>query len=256
MARKARSAPVQGPDPFEPYSTWDIRIARGIFYYIILASITTILGVWVTIFGNMITAGLIDVIFSWGLGGVVLVIFGVIAIHLFALVLFYVLFRGGVLKLCKKLFKDRLVAKKYEDYSTLRLLLAVTLLVIYLFIITFIFFIMPQFFWEIAATFWAYVILHFSLGEWILLIGFINFIIVILIYLGFVLWNHGVFAVLKRVKRIEEEQEIKEEIKKEELKALDDTTLQKVYQKQTGRKAIYRGKETKEYIAWKKEMLS
>ncbi|MBY8988266.1 MAG: hypothetical protein KGD61_07420, partial [Candidatus Lokiarchaeota archaeon] len=81
------------------------------------------------------------------------------------------------------------------------------------------------------------------------------FIIVMLIYIGFALWNHGVFAVLKRVKRIEEEYEVEEEIKREELKGADDETLQKIYQKQTGKKAIYRGKETKGFIAWKKDMV-
>ena len=65
-----------------------------------------------------------------------LIIIGIVAGHLFLLVLFYTLFRGGILKLCRRLFKDRVLAKKYEDYTTLRLLLAVTLIVIYIFIIS------------------------------------------------------------------------------------------------------------------------
>ncbi|MHA1233102.1 MAG: hypothetical protein ACTSPQ_20950 [Candidatus Helarchaeota archaeon] len=81
------------------------------------------------------------------------------------------------------------------------------------------------------------------------------FVTILIVYLGFVLWNHGVFAVLKRVKRIEEEIEIEEEIKRDELKSLDEETLQKVYEKETGKRAIYRGKETKGYKSWKKKML-
>jgi hypothetical protein len=81
------------------------------------------------------------------------------------------------------------------------------------------------------------------------------FVIVMLVYVGFAIWNHGVFIVLKRVKRIEEEEEIEEEIKREELKGEDDESLQKVYEKQTGKKAMYRGKETKAYKSWKRKML-
>ncbi|NHJ23969.1 MAG: hypothetical protein EAX89_05310 [Candidatus Lokiarchaeota archaeon] len=154
------------------------------------------------------------------------------------------------------MFKDRLLAKKYEDYSTLRLLIAVTLISIYIFLIALVFVIMPQVFWQLVADLWMFIITTFGPGEWVLLVGVLMFIIILLVYLGFVLWNKGVFSVLKRVKRIEEEYEIEEEIKKEELMGADEETLQAVYEKQTGKRAIYRGKETKGYTAWKKKMLS
>jgi type VI protein secretion system component VasK len=153
------------------------------------------------------------------------------------------------------MFKDRVLAKKYEDYTALRLLVAVALISVYIFLITLIVVIIPYFFWEFVAQLWGYV-LQFNPGEWVLFIGVLMLITIGVIYLGFVLWNHAVFAVLKRVKRIEEEYEIEEEIKKEELKAADEETLQTIYQKQTGKEAIYRGKETKGYTAWKKKMLS
>jgi hypothetical protein len=191
-----------------------------------------------------------------GPGIVTLIIIGIVVLHLFLLVLFYTLFRGGILKLCRRLFKDRLLAKKYEDYTTLRLLIAVTLISIYIFLIALIFVIMPQVFWQIVANIWTYVITTFNPGEWVLLVGILMFLVILLVYIGFVLWNKGVFSVLKRVKRIEEEYEIEEEIKKEELQTADEETLQAVYEKQTGKRAIYRGKETKGYAAWKKKMLS
>jgi hypothetical protein len=255
MPRKSRKAPSREPDPLDEYSTWDLRIAKMIYYSIIIASIITFAGLWVAISISLAEAGLIVLILAWGPGGVTLVIVAIIAAHMFLLVLFYTLFRGGILKLCQKLFKDRLLAKKYEDYTTLRLLLAVTLITIYIFIIALIFVFMPQILWQIAANIWIYMLTHFNLGEWILLIGVIMFIIILLVYIGFVLWNHGVFAVLKRVKRIEEEYEIEEEIKRDELKGLDEETLQKIYEKEMGKKAIYRGKETKGYIDWKNRMI-
>ena len=149
-----------------------------------------------------------------------------------------------------------MIAKKYEDYTTLRLLIAVTLASVYLFLITLVVVIIPSFFVDLVAEVWFFIVTTFNLGEWVLFVGLVMFVIVILIYLAFVIWNHGVFAVLKRVKRIEEEYEVEEQIKRDELKGADDETLQKIYSKQTGKKAIYRGKETKAFKSWKKSMLS
>jgi len=256
MARKARRAPKKPVDQFAEYSTWDLRIAKSIYYGVILASIITVLGIWLTIIGWLVETGRIDEILSLGPGIVALIIIGIIAGHMFLLVLFYTLFRGGILKLCRRIFKDRLIAKKYEDYTTLRLLLAVTLIVVYMFIITLIVYIIPSFFWSIIADFWLYIITHFNPGEWVLFVGVVMFIIILLIYIGMVLWNHGVYSVLKRVKRIEEEQEIDEEIQIEGLKDADEETLRETYEKQTGKKALYRGKETNGYLTWKKKVLS
>lgn len=254
--RRARKAPTREPDPLDEYSTWDLRLAKTIYYSIIVASIITILGIWLTVIFWLIETGRWDAIAALGPGLVTLIIIGIVVLHLFVLVLFYTLFRGGILKLCRKLFKDRLLAKKYEDYSTLRLLIAVTLISVYLFLIALIFVIMPQIFWQLVADLWGYIIASFNPGEWVLLVGIMMFIVILLVYIGFVLWNKGVFSVLKRVKRIEEEYEIEEEIKKEELQTADEETLQKIYEKQTGKRAIYRGKETKGYTDWKKKMLS
>lgn len=256
--RRARKAPTREPDPLDEYSTWDLRIAKTIYYTIIVASIITILGIWLTVIFWLIETGRWDAIAALGPGFVTLIILFIVVLHLFVLVLFYTLFRGGILKLCRKLFKDRLLAKKYEDYTTLRLLIAVTLISVYLFLIALIFVIMPQFLWQLVADFWTFIILITTTnpGLWVLIVGVIMFIVILIVYLGFVLWNKGVFSVLKRVKRIEEEYEIEEEIKKEELQAADEETLQKIYEKQTGKRAIYRGKETKGYTEWKKKMLS
>ena len=256
MPRKARKEPTRGADPLDQYSTWDLRIAKTIYYSIIIASATTILGIWLTIIGWLVETGRWETVVSWGLGAGALIIVGIIVLHLFLLVLFYVLFRGGILRLCQRLFKDRVLAKKYEDYTTLRLLIAVTLASIYLFLITLLVVILPSIFWGFIANFWVFIVTTFNAGEWVLFVGLVFFVIVILIYLGFALWNHGVFVVLKRVKRIEEEYEVEEEIKRDELKGADEETLQKLYNKQTGKKAIYRGKETKGYKSWKKSMLS
>ncbi len=256
MARKSRKAPTREADPLDQYSTWDLRIAKTIYYSIIIASAVTILGIWLTIIGWLIETGKWDDVAELGIGVVALIIVGIVVLHLFLLVLFYVLFRGGILKLCQRLFKDRVLAKKYEDYTTLRLLIAVTLIGVYIFLITLLVVILPSFFLELVANLWTYILTHFNPGEWVLFVGIILFAIVMLIYIGIVLWNHGVFAVLKRVKRIEEEMEVEEEIKREELKGADDETLQKIYEKQTGKNAIYRGKETKGFKSWKKSILS
>ncbi|MFX0059437.1 MAG: hypothetical protein ACFE8J_14160 [Candidatus Heimdallarchaeota archaeon] len=256
MPRKPRRAPTREPDPLDEYSTWDLRIAKTIYYALIVGAAVSILGIWLTIIGWLIETGRWDVIAGWGPGAVALIIVGIVVGHLFLLVLFYILFRGGILKLCQRIFKDRVLAKKYEDYTTLRLLVAVTLISVYIFLITLFLVIIPSLVWNWIAQLWIYVITSFNPGEWVLLIGILMLVIIGAIYLGFVLWNHAVFSVLKRVKRIEEEYEIEEEIKKDELKGADEETLQKVYEKQTGKKAIYRGKETRAYRSWKKSIIS
>jgi len=93
-----------------------------------------------------------------------------------------VLFRGGILKLCQRLFKDRVLAKKYEDYTTLRLLIAVTLAGVYLFLITLLVVILPSLFWDLVEDFLNFIKATFGLGEWILFIGIVMFVIVILVY--------------------------------------------------------------------------
>ena len=256
MPRKPRKAPTRAADPLDDYSTWDLRIAKFIYYSIIVSSAITILGIWLTIIGWLIETGRWEIVASWGPGAGALIIVGIIVLHMFILVLFYILFRGGILRLCQRLFKDRVLARKYEDYTTLRLLIAVTLISIYIFLITLFVVIVPSFFVDIVAAIWTALIEGFNPGDWVLFVGLMLLTIVMLVYLAFAIWNHGVFIVLKRVKRIEEEDEIEEEIKREELKGEDDESLRKSYEKQTGKKAMYRGKETKAYKSWKRKMLS
>lgn len=256
MPRKPRKAPTRAAEPLDDYSTWDLRIAKSIYYSIIVSSAITVLGLWLMIIGWLIETERWDIVVSWGPGAGALIIVGIIVLHMFLLVLFYILFRGGILRLCQRLFKDRVLARKYEDYTTLRLLIAVTLISIYIFLITLFVVVVPSFFVDIVAAIWTALIEGFNPGDWVLFVGLMLLTIIMLVYLAFAIWNHGVFIVLKRVKRIEEEEEIEEEIKREELKGEDDESLYKIYEKQTGKKAIYRGKETRAYKSWKRKMLS
>ncbi|MCK4687770.1 MAG: hypothetical protein KAT66_06555, partial [Candidatus Lokiarchaeota archaeon] len=48
---------------------------------------------------------------------------------------------------------------------------------------------------------------------------------------------------------------VKEKPKKVEAKIHDEEALQKQYEEETGKKSIWRGKETKGYIEWKKEKM-
>lgn len=95
---------------------------------------------------------------------------------------------------------------------------------------------------------------EFTPGMWIMWVGGILFIIVGMIFLGFYIWNHGVFWVLRHVKEIEEEIEIEEQIKKDAIKNADERTLRDIYKKEIGQKAIYRGKETRGYKEWKAKL--
>ncbi|KKN27874.1 hypothetical protein LCGC14_0859980 [marine sediment metagenome] len=243
-------------DPLEDYSTWDIRIAKGIYYGFILGTVILVLGIWGIILLFLFEGGAIDLFLDLALGFQIAIIAGAITGHLFLLVLFYTLFRGGMIKLCKLLFKDRLIAKKYEDYDALRFLIGIALWGLYFTLIALLIALLPSVFFKSIAEAWNWSVENFTFGMWILWLGGVVFLIVAIIFLGIVIWNRGVYAVLRRVKSIEEEMEIDEKIKKDALKNADERTLRSVYEKETSKKAIYKGQETRGYVEWKNKQLS
>jgi hypothetical protein len=255
MPRVGRKAPAREPEPLDLYSTWDIRIAKFIYYGLILATAVVVLGIWFVIITTIIPGSAWQAFLNLGLGFQIAIIAGVVTGHLFLLVLFYTLFRGGMVKLCTILFKDRRLAKKWEDYTTLRLLVGTALFSLYITLIALLIGFLPYTFWNALWSLWLLMLQNFGVGLWILWVGIMIFLIVGLIFIGFVLWNHGVYAVLRRVKTIEDEMEVDERIKKEALKNMDERALQSIYKKETGKKAIHRGKETRGYIEWKKEQM-
>lgn len=253
MPRASRKAPDREPDPLDLYSTWDLRIAKVIFYGIIVGTAVLVLGIWFVIITAIGPKW--EFFLTLHLGFQIALIAGVVTGHLFLLVLFYTLFRGGMVKLCKSLFKDRRLAKKWEDYSTLRLLVGVALFSLYFTLIALLIGILPYTFWNAIWNLWEKMLDVFNVGLWILWVGGMIFVFLGVVLIGFILWNHGVFWVLKHVKTIEDEMEVEERIKKEALKEMDDRTLQSIYKKETGKKPIHRGKETRGYIEWKKEQM-
>ncbi len=253
--RSGRRAPKREATPYDEYSTWDIRIAKFFFYGTILATIIFITGIWVTIGVDLIFQGQLEKILSLGYAAIVMVWAGMIVLHLFIIVLLYIAFRGGKVKILKILFKDRLVAKKYENFQALRILIAFLLTSVYIFLAAFFIFILPAVAFEVIGEAWIAWVLTFQIGHWIFWIGLIAYILIIIVFMAFVIWNHGVYWVLKKIKRIEEEDEIKEQIHVEKLQKSDDDTLHKEYNKETGKNAIYRGKETKGFIEWKEKKL-
>ncbi|MFX1376349.1 MAG: hypothetical protein ACFFA0_11085 [Promethearchaeota archaeon] len=254
MPRTSRKAPAREPEPLDLYSTWDLRIAKFIYYGLILATAVVVLGIWFVII-TWINPSYWAAFLSLHLGFQIAIIAGVVTGHLFLLVLFYTLFRGGMVKLCTILFKDRRLAKKWEDYSTLRLLVGVALFSLYITLIALLIGFLPYTFWNALWNLWILMVNSFGIGLWVLWVGIMIFLVIGLIFFGFVLWNHGVYAVLRRVKTIEDEMEVDERIKKEALKNMDERALQSIYKKETGKKAIHRGKETRGYIEWKKEQM-
>ena len=252
--RKARRAPKIEEDPLHRYSKWDIRIAQFFYYGILLCSLLTVVGIWIYIFWKLFTIGWIEEIIAMGPFFIGAIIAGAITGHLLLLVLFYALFRGGILRLCRILFKDRQVAKKFEDYVTLRILIGVLILggmtTTFFLLLAFV----PQIGQGIIAIF-EFLFWHLSLWQWIFDLGLVGFLFLGIGILIFVFWNHGVFIIVGKMKEIEEEEEVEERLKRERLKEADEKTLRKIYKKDTGKKAIYKGQETKGYIEWKKENL-
>ena len=254
MPRGSRKAATREPHPLDAYSTWDIRFAKLIYYGFILASIVLVLGIWALILNIILPSGAWTAFLALEIGYQIAIIAGAITGHLFLLVLFYTLFRGGMVRLCQVLFKDRLVAKKWEDYYGLRMLVGVALIGLYITILSLLIGLLPTVFFNTLGAMWVWMVANFEIGHWILWIGADILIIVGIIFIGLALWNRGVFWVLSHVKEIEEEIEIEEQIKKEAIRDSDERTLRDIYKKESGQKAIYRGKETKGYIVWKEKL--
>lgn len=212
-----------------------------------------VIGIWGTILTWAVETGKLAIFLGWELGYQVAFIAGIITAHLLLLVLFYAMFRGGIVRMCRVLYKNRLVAKKYEDFSTLRWLMGITLLGIYVVVFALLTAILPGVLVENFIKWWLETIVTFGPGEWFLYIGFVIFCVIGFFFFMFFLWNHGVYFVLRRVKRIEEEMEVDEEIRRELLQGADEESLQAEYRKETGKIPQYRGRDTRAYKNWKKK---
>jgi hypothetical protein len=254
MPRRSRRAAEREPQPLDAYSSWDIRFAKLIYYGFILASIVLVVGIWTLILTIIIPIGLFEFFAGLELGFQIAIIAGMITGHLFLLVLFYTLFRGGMVRLCQTLFKDRLVAKKWEDYYGLRMLVGVSLIGLYITILSLLIGLLPTVLFESIGDLFLWMFNWAQAKYWFLWAGIIILIIVGIVFIGLALWNRGVFWVLSHVKEIEEEMEIEEEIKKEAIRDSDERTLRDIYKKESGQKAIYKGKETKGYQQWKEKL--
>lgn len=247
-----RQAPTRD-DPLDMYSTWDVRIARMFYYSNILATLVTVIGIWGSILAALDPQVWEDYL-SLETGYQVAIVAGFITAHLVILVLFYALFRGGILRMCRLLYKDRTVAKKFEDYTTLRWLLGIVIIGLYVTIISVIIAILTEDFLIYLENLWIWMVEEFNIGNWILWIGLWIYIVIAFFFFMFVIWNHGVYVVLRQIKKIEEEEQIDRKIKEDAIRKMDEEGQQKEYEKQTGKDAIYRGEETKGYKSWKKKM--
>ncbi len=256
MPRTGRKAPDREPNPLDVYSSWDLRYAKVIYYGFILGTVIVVLGVWGVLINFLFSKGAWDVWLDLDLGFQIAIIAGAVTGHLFLLVLFYTLFRGGMVRLCQIMFKDRLIANKWTDYYGLRMLIGVALLGLYITLISVVIGLLPSAFLDVVQEVWDWQVEKFKdyPGMWIMWVGLLVFIFVVIIFIGIMIWNKGVFWVLSHVKEIEEEIEIEENIKKEAIKSSDERTLRDIYKKEMGQKAIHRGRETSGYREWKDKL--
>ncbi len=254
MPRTGRKAPDREPNPLDVYSTWDLRYAKLIYYGFILGTVILVLGIWGVLINFLFSKGAWDVWLDLDLGFQIAIIAGAVTGNLFLLVLFYTLFRGGMVRLCQIMFKDRLIANKWTDYYGLRMLIGVALLGLYVTLISVVIGLLPSAFLGLVKEVWSGMVDKFSLGMWIMWVGLLVWLFIGIIFIGIMIWNRGVFWVLSHVKEIEEEIEIEENIKKEAIKNSDERTLRDIYKKEMGQKPIHRGRETSGYREWKDKL--
>ncbi|MFX1340352.1 MAG: hypothetical protein ACFFDK_17210 [Promethearchaeota archaeon] len=252
MPRKPRSAPSSEPDPLDEYSTWDVRIARAYYYCFIASALIMVIGIWALILGG-IDPEIWKQYLELDVGYQVAIVAAFITGHLILLVLFYAMFRGGIVRMCRTIYKNRTVAKKWEDYTYLRWLMGITILGIYVVVISLIIGLLPGGTIKFLSDLTLWAIENFNVGHWILWIGFCVFLVVLFFFIMFWLWNHGTYLVLRNIKKIEEEEAIDMQIRRESLKKMSEEERQAEYKKETGKDAVYRGKDTRGYRNWKKK---
>ena len=253
MPRKPRKAPDRQEDPLDIYSTWDVRVARLFYYSFVIATIiimtgtyvTFLIGIPVNIWTWYVNLELAYQIAIWG---------AIITAHVLVLVFFYAAFRGGMYRMCRILFKNRKIAKKYEGKNLLRWLVGVLLLGIYFTVFAIIIGIMTADFWDLIAGLWRWMVENFNAGHWILWIGVVVFCVVLFFFLMFVIWNHLVYLFLQVIVREKEKEEVDIQIKQERIQKMSEEERMKEYTKDTGRAATIRGRETRAYKSWKKKM--
>ena len=243
MPRKPRKAPDRQEDPLDIYSTWDVRVARIFYYSFVIA--TFLIGIPVNIWTWYVNLELAYQIAIWG---------AIITAHVLVLVFFYAAFRGGMYRMCRILFKNRKIAKKYEGKNLLRWLVGVLLFGIYFTVFAIIIGIMTADFWDLIAGLWRWMVENFNAGHWILWIGVVVFCVVLFFFLMFVIWNHLVYLFLQVIVREKEKEEVDIQIKQERIQKMSEEERMKEYTKDTGRAATIRGRETRAYKSWKKKM--
>ena len=253
MPRKPRSAPERCVDPLDLYSTWDVRIARLFYYSFVAATLILMIGLYITIFFYVPDTfwdwfGKLEIAFQIALIG------AIVTAHILVIVFFYAAFKGGIYRMCRVLYKNRIIAKKYEDKSLLRWLVGVLLLGIYFTIFAVIIGLLSTEFVQDIEELWLWMVKNFNVGHWILWIGVVVLCVALFFFFMFVIWNHIVYLFLKITVRVEEEEEVSAEIKKEKIQKMSEEDRQKAYTKDTGRAAIVRGRETGSYKRWKKKM--
>lgn len=253
MPRRSRKAPDRPEDPLDMFSTWDIRIARLFYYSFVVAVLIIMVGLYVTLL-----IGIPVDVWQWyqklELAFQIAIIGAIVTAHILILVFFYAAFRGGIFRMCRILYKNRKIARKYEDKTLLRWLVGVLLLGAYFTVFAILIGILTADFWQWIADTWKWMVETFNAGHWILWVGIVVFLVMIFFFFIFVIWNDVVYLFLKIIVHEEEKEEVDIQIKRERVKKMSEEDRMKEYNKETGRAAIIRGRETRGYKSWKKKM--
>ena len=254
MPRRSRKAPDRPENPLDMYSTWDIRIARLFYYLFVVAVLIIMVGLYVSILLLPNVQTLWDWLAQLDLAFQIALIGAIVTAHILVLVFFYSAFRGGIFRMCRILYKNRKIARKYEDKTMLRWLVGILLLGVYFTIFAIIIGLVTENFLKTIADLWIWMVKSFNVGHWILWLGLVTFCVLVFFFFIFVIWNDLVYVFLRMIAHEEEKEEVDIEIKRERVKKMSEEDRMKEYTKDTGRAATIRGRETRGYKSWKKKM--
>ena len=254
MPRRTRKAPDRPDNPLDMFSTWDIRIARLFYYSFVAAVLIIMVGLYVSILLLPSFQTIWDWLAKLDLAFQIALIGAIVTAHILVLVFFYAAFRGGIFRMCRILYKNRKIARKYEDKTLLRWLVGILLLGVYFTIFAIIIGLVTENLLQAIAELWKFMVDEFNVGHWILWLGLVIFCVLIFFFFIFVIWNDLVYVFLRIIAHEEEKEEVDIEIKRDRVKKMSEEDRMKEYTKDTGRAATIRGRETRGYKSWKKKM--
>lgn len=194
---------------FDDFSKNQRRIAVIFYISIVVAGLITIGGTVYTIADLIMATGKMELFLELSLGFQIAIIGGLLAGLFFLIILFYGLYKKGVISILNILFRERQVAEKYQNKLMVKIIAGALMVSVFAIIVGFIYSIFQYLLLGIiqsSEVTLATIFANFSQGQIVLLIGGIIFLLVGLAFLFNYLWYNGYYFIINLIYSLEPEE--------------------------------------------------